>query len=142
MPNIAVQWGMQGLSGMAEGLSVMAACSAGVCDDLTSGALLCHYRPSWLSCYLFQLLPFLPHWMLVILTFAYLVQAKLIVVVGVAHAMLIERGLEHVAIGVATVAIFVHLIAILAPIVDAHRECRLRLWPPLPVNHMWLGGLF
>ena len=32
------QWGMKGRPGMAEGRSGTAACSAGVCDDLTSGA--------------------------------------------------------------------------------------------------------
>ena len=42
--------------------SGMAACPAGVCDDLTSGALLCHYRLTRQSCYMFLLLPFLPHW--------------------------------------------------------------------------------
>ena len=41
--------------------SGMAACPAGVCDDLTSGALLCHYRLTRQSCYMFLLLPFLPH---------------------------------------------------------------------------------
>ena len=40
----------------------MAACSAGVCDDLTSGALLYHYSVSRQSCYMFLLLPFHPHW--------------------------------------------------------------------------------
>ena len=34
----------------------MAACSAGVCDDLTSGALLCHNSLSRQSCYMFLLL--------------------------------------------------------------------------------------
>ena len=77
--------------------------------------------------------------MSLILTFAYLVQAKLIMVVCVAHPMLIECGLEHVTIGIATIAIFVNLIAILVPIVDAHWECGLRLWSPTPVNDMGLG---
>ena len=45
----------------AEGRFGMAACSAGVCDDLTSGALLCHYRLSKQSSFLFLLLPFFPH---------------------------------------------------------------------------------
>ena len=40
----------------------MDACSAGICDDLTSGALLLHYRLSRLSCYMFLLLPFLPRY--------------------------------------------------------------------------------
>ena len=53
--------GMEGRSGTAEGWSGTAACSAGVCDDLTSGALLCHYRLSRQSCYMFLLLAFLPH---------------------------------------------------------------------------------
>ena len=52
---------MKGRPGTAEGQSGTAASSAGVCDDLTSGALLCHYRLSRLSCYMFLLLPFLPH---------------------------------------------------------------------------------
>ena len=52
--------GTKGRSGTAEGRSGRAACSAGVCDDLTSGALLCHYRLSRQSCYMFLLLPFLP----------------------------------------------------------------------------------
>ena len=74
------------------------------------------------------------------LTLAYLVQAKLIVVVGVAHSMLIEGSLEHVAIGIATIAFFVNLIAVLTTIIDAHWECCLRLWPPTPINHMGLDG--
>ena len=44
-----------------KGRTGRAACSAGVCDDLTSGALLCHYRLSSLYCYMFLLLSFLPH---------------------------------------------------------------------------------
>ena len=55
---------MKGCLGMAEGQSGTAACSAEVCDDLTSGALLCHYRLSRLSrlsCYMVLLLPFLLH---------------------------------------------------------------------------------
>ena len=54
--------------------------------------------------------------------------------------MLIECGLEHVAIGIVAIAFFVNLIAILVTIVDADWECSLRLWIPLPVNHMWLHG--
>ena len=54
--------GDEGSDGTAEGRSGTSACSAGVCDDLTSGALLCHYRLSRQSCYMFLLLPFLPHW--------------------------------------------------------------------------------
>ena len=54
--------GTKGRSGTAEGRSGRAACSAGVCDDLTSGALLCHYRLSRQSCYMFLLLPFLHNW--------------------------------------------------------------------------------
>ena len=45
---------MKGRSGKAKGRSGTAACSAGVCDDLTSGALLYHYRLSRLSCYMFR----------------------------------------------------------------------------------------
>ena len=55
----SAQWGTKGQFGMAEGRSGIAACSAGVCDDLTSGAL---YRLSRLSCYMFMLLPFLSYW--------------------------------------------------------------------------------
>ena len=68
-------------------------------------------------------------------TLPHLVQTKLIIVVCVAHSMLIECGLEHVAIGIAG-------IAILAPIIDAHWECSLRPRPTTPVNHMGLGHLF
>ena len=53
---------MKGRPGTVEGQSGTAACSAGDCDDLTSGALLCYYGLSRLSCYMFLLLPFLPHW--------------------------------------------------------------------------------
>ena len=41
---------------VACGQSGMTACSAGVCDDLTSGALLCHNSLSRQSCYMFLLL--------------------------------------------------------------------------------------
>ena len=53
--------GVKGWSGTTEGQSGMAACSEGVCDDLTSGALLCHYKLRRQSCYMFLLLPFLNH---------------------------------------------------------------------------------
>ena len=58
-----LKWRMKSRSGTAEGRSgtAAAACSAGVCDDPTSGALLCHYKLSRQSCYMFLLLPFLPH---------------------------------------------------------------------------------
>ena len=39
--------------------------------------------------------------------------------------MLVEGGLELVAVGAAAVALLVDLVAILTPIVNAHRECRL-----------------
>ena len=54
--------------------------------------------------------------------------------------MLIECGLEHVAIWIVAIAFFVNLISILATIIDAHWECSLRLWLPTPINHMWLFG--
>ena len=47
---------MKGRSGMAEGWPGTAACSAGVCDDLTSGAPLCYNSLSRQSCYMFVLL--------------------------------------------------------------------------------------
>ena len=70
----------------------------------------------------------------------YLIQTKLIIVICVTHSMLIKRCLEHVAIGIFAIAFFVYLIAILVTIIDAHWKCSLRLWLPLPVNHMWLHG--
>lgn len=36
--------------------------------------------------------------------------------------MLIESGLEHVAVSVTTIALFVDFIAVLTPIIDAHWE--------------------
>ena len=46
--------------GTAEGQSSTAACSARVCFDLTSGALLCHYGLSRQSCYMFLLISSFP----------------------------------------------------------------------------------
>ena len=43
--------------------------------------------------------------------------------------MLIESGLELVAVCVATITLFVYFKAILVSIIDTHWESCLRLWP-------------
>ena len=71
--------------------------------------------------------------MLLITEFAYLIQAQLIIVIGVAHAMFIESGLELVAVCIATITLFVYFKAILVSIIDTHWKGCLRLRPSPPI---------